>query len=114
MPVRFVSPVAADLGISPAMVKPPPRVRTPGSRPAGSSALLPPAGVSCAPAFLSPLGGPGFLVGRISERRPDTQIDLPVRLRADQAVPKCFSFFAGPEFGDDLPCPTVDDDKCLH
>jgi hypothetical protein len=70
--------------------------------------------MSCAPSFVSPLGGSRFLVSGICERRPDTQIAVPVRLGADQAVAKCFSFLAGPELGDDLPCATVDDDECLQ
>jgi hypothetical protein len=60
------------------------------------------------------MGGPRFLVVAISERRPDTQIALSGRPRADQAVAKCFSFLAGLELGDDLPCPTVDDDEWLQ
>jgi hypothetical protein len=70
--------------------------------------------MSCAPPFLSPLGGSRLLVSGISERRPDTQIALPVRLGTDQAVAKCFSFLPGRELGDDLPCATVDDDECLQ
>jgi hypothetical protein len=70
--------------------------------------------MSCAPPFLSPLGGSRLLVSGISERRPDTQIALPVRLGTDQAVAKCFSFLAGRELGDDLPCAAVDDDECLQ
>jgi hypothetical protein len=70
--------------------------------------------VSCAPAFLSPLGGSSSLVGGICERRLDTQIVLAVRLRTDQAVAKCFGFLARPELGDDLPCQTVDDDEILQ
>jgi hypothetical protein len=85
-----------------------------GTRPARSSALLSAKRVTCAPAFLSPLGGSRFPVSGFSERRPDAQITLPIRLRTDQAVAKCFGFLAGPELGDDLPCPTVDDDECLQ
>jgi hypothetical protein len=85
-----------------------------GTRPAGSSALLSAKRVSCAPAFLSPLGGSRFLVSGFSERRPDAQIALPVRLSTDQAVAKCFRFLAGPELGDDLSCPTVDNDECFQ
>jgi hypothetical protein len=85
-----------------------------GARPAGSSALLSAKTVSCAPAFLGPLGGSRFLVSGISERRPDTQIALPVRLRTDQTVAKCFGFLARPELGDDLTRPTVDDDEILQ
>jgi hypothetical protein len=70
--------------------------------------------VSCAPALVSPLDGSRFLVVAISERRPDTQMALSVRLRADQTVAKRVSFLAGLEFGEDLPCLTVDDDEWLQ
>jgi hypothetical protein len=95
-------------------VKPSPQGGGLGTRPAGSSALLSAKRVSCAPAFLSPQGGSRFLVSGFSGHRPDAQIALPIRLRTDQAVAKCFGFLAGPELGDDLPCPTVDDDECLQ
>jgi len=91
-----------------------PQVGKLGTRPTRSSALLSAKRVRCAPAFPSPLGGSRFLVSGISERRPDTQIALPVRLRADEAVAKCFGFLARSELGDDLPCQTVDDDEILQ
>ncbi len=65
-------------------------------------------------ALLSPVGGSRFLVVAIPEGRPDTQRALPGRVRADQAVAKRFSFLAGLELGEDLPCLTVDDDECLQ
>jgi hypothetical protein len=70
--------------------------------------------VSCVPALISPIGGSRFLVVAIPEGRPDTQMALSVRPRADQAVAKCFSFLAGLELAEDLPCLTVDDDECLQ
>jgi hypothetical protein len=93
---------------------PPPRVGKSVTRRAGSSALLSARSVSGAPAFLSPLGGSRFPVAATSERRPDTQITPPIRLRTDQAVAKCLSLLARLELGDDLPCPTVDDNECLQ
>jgi hypothetical protein len=66
------------------------------------------------PALVSPLGGSRFLVVVLSERRPDTQIALSVRPRAADAVAECFSFLAGLELSEDLPCLTVDDDEWLQ
>ena len=66
------------------------------------------------PALVSPMGGPRFLVVVLSERRPDTQMALSVRPRAAEAVAECFSFLAGLELGEDLPCLTVDDDEWLQ
>jgi hypothetical protein len=71
-------------------------------------------GVSCVATLTSSMGGSRFLVVAISERRPDTQIALSVRPRADLAVAKCFGFLAGLELGDELACLTVNDDECLQ
>ncbi len=85
-----------------------------GTRPAGSSALLSAKRVTCVSALLRPLGGSRFLVVALAEGRPDTQRTLSGRLRAAEAVAKCFSFLAGLELGEDLPCLTVDDDEWLQ
>jgi hypothetical protein len=66
------------------------------------------------PRFPAHWAAPASWSSGISERRPDTQFALPVRLRADQAVAKCFGFLARSELGDDLPCQTVDDDEILQ
>jgi hypothetical protein len=63
------------------------------------------------PALVGPMGGSRLLVGAISVRRPDTQIALSVRSGAAEAVAECFSFLAGLELGEDLPCLTADDDE---
>jgi hypothetical protein len=69
--------------------------------------------VSYVRALISPIGGTRFLGVVISERRPDTQIALPVRPCAE-AVAECLSFLAALELGEDLPCLTVDDDEWLQ
>jgi hypothetical protein len=66
------------------------------------------------PALLSPTGRSRLLVVAIPEGRPNTQRALSGRPRADEAIAKCFSFLAGLELGEDLPCLTVDDDECLQ
>ena len=65
-------------------------------------------------ALISPMGGTRFLFVAITLRRPDAQIALSVRPRAAEAVAKCFSFLAGLELGEDLPCGTVNDDEWLQ
>jgi hypothetical protein len=60
------------------------------------------------------MGRSRFLVVAIPERRPDTQVALSVRPRADQTVAKRLSFLAGLELADELPCVTVDDDEWLQ
>ena len=85
-----------------------------GTRRARSSALPSANRVSCVAALISPMGGTRFLFVAITLRRPDAQIALSVRPRAAEAVAKCFSFLAGLELGEDLPCGTVNDDEWLQ
>jgi len=92
----------------------PPQAGESGTRPAGSSAPLSAKRRTCVPALLSPTGGSRLLVVPIPEGRPNTQRALSGRPRADEAIAKCFSFLAGLELGEDLPCLTVDDDECLQ
>ncbi len=92
----------------------PPQAGESGTRPAGSSALLSAKRRTYVPALLSPTGGSRLLVAEIPEGRPNTQRALSGLPRADEAVGKCFSFLAGLELGEDLPCLTVDDDECLQ
>jgi hypothetical protein len=112
-PARLSEPWAfcADGRNEPAL---PPQAGESGTRPAGSSAPLSAKRRTCVPALLSPTGGSRLLVVAIPEGRPNTQRALSGRPRADEAIAKCFSFLAGLELGEDLPCLTVDDDECLQ
>jgi hypothetical protein len=61
-----------------------------------------------------PRGSWRFLVVALAERRPDTQKILSILVRDPETVAERLRFLARLEFGDDLPCLTVDYDECLQ